>query len=173
MLFGWTLAKIKKKHWCLWRNTILTSKVENKRLYARQMVVLPPNNVLLCSGGGSLFGEWIGNGHLLQWSSRREGEGGNASHGSLHCSQAGQGCRLAGGQSCGGAGAREQARYIPSFSPLPLPLPTSLFCLPASVLPQFPPPFSTLCCAVQLLSNVQNHPALVRLKCHASMQGRI
>ena len=148
----------------------MTSKVENKRLYARQMVVLPPNNVLLCSGGGSLFGEWIGNGHLLQWSSSRRGRGEMRPMGVSIVLRLAKDAAWQEGRAGGELVLDSKLDIFPLYLPLPT---TSLFCLPASVLPQFPPPFSTLCCAVQLLSNVQNHPALVRLKCHASMQGRI
>ena len=44
--------------------------------------------------------------------------GGNASHGSFHCSLAGQGCRLSGGQSWRGAGVGS----IYSLFPLSVPL---------------------------------------------------
>ena len=83
---------------------------------------------------------------------------GNASHGSFHCSLAGQGCRLSGGQSWRGAGVGS----IYSLFPLSVPLYFVSLHLCSTNFPSF---LRTVLCSVT--ATLHDHPALVRLKYHA------
>ena len=98
------------------------------------------NNLLLC--------RWIpfwGGLEMAIWLSgpAAGAGGGNASHGSFHCSLAGQGCRLSGWQSWRGAGGSIYSLFLPPHLPSIL--------SPCICAPPVPPPFSTVCSAVWLL----------------------